>query len=370
MPMNGNSKAAQARTAPRDSWGRRVLLAAIAGGAVAVTLLICWYAIHVLLLIFAAVVMGNLFEGLAEQVEKRTPFGYRASFALVLLVLTTLLALMVWIFAVRIADQAERLAEQLPEAARSLLEPLERYDWTRRLLEEPPGPEEIVRDQPGMIMTATGVVSSTFAAVTAAGVVLILGIFIGVNPLLYRGGILKLTPPRLRERADEILSRLGYTLRWWLVAHFASMAVVGTLTGIGLALIGIPLAFILGVIAALLAFVPNIGPVVSVIPAAVLALAQSPRQALYVILLYVAVQLLESNFITPIFELKAVSLPPALTLSVQILLGTATGILGVLVASPLCASAMVLVRAIYIEETLGDRAFEDGAAAPSPAVQS
>jgi len=269
-------------------------------------------------------------------------------------------------FAVQIADQAQRLMEELPEAAESLLKPLERFAWIQRLLDEPLRPEEIVLDQPGLIVTATGFVSSTFAALTAAGLVLFLAIFIGLDPQLYRRGILQLTPPRRRLRIAEVLDRLRHTLRWWLIAQFASMTVVGTLTGIGLALIGIPLAFILGVIAALLAFLPNIGPVLSVIPAAILALAQSPRQALYVILLYIGVQLLESNLITPLFQLKALSMPPALTLSVQILLGTLTGFLGILVAPPLCATAMVLVRALYIEDALGERTLEDEAVDASP----
>jgi predicted PurR-regulated permease PerM len=90
---------------------------------------------------------------------------------------------------------------------------------------------------------------------------------------------------------------------------------------------------------------------------------------LYVILVYVGVQLLESNLITPLFELKAVSLPPALTVSVQLLLGTLTAVLGIILASPLCASAMVLVRAFYIEDTLGE-ALEDGTDIPAPAVRS
>lgn len=364
--MNGSDKSAQSPALARDSWGRRALLAALAGAAVAVTLLVCWYAIHVLLLIFAAVVMSNLFGGLAEQVEARTPLGYRTSFALILVVLTAVLALTAWMFAVQIADQAQRLTEELPEAAESLLKPLERFDWIQRLLDEPLRPEEIVLDQPGLIVTATGFVSSTFSALTAAGLVLFLAIFIGLDPQLYRRGILQLTPPRRRLRIAEVLDRLRHTLRWWLIAQFASMTVVGTLTGIGLALIGIPLAFILGVIAALLAFLPNIGPVISVIPAAILALAQGPRQALYVILLYIGVQLLESNLITPIFQLKALSMPPALTLSVQILLGTLTGFLGILVAPPLCATAMVLVRALYIEDALGDRTLEDEAVDASP----
>ena len=145
-----------------------------------------------------------------------------------------------------------------------------------------------------------------------------------------------------------MLDKVGQTLWWWLLAHMSSMAVVGVLTTIGLFALGIPLAIVLGLIAAALAFIPNIGPVISAVPAILIALSESPTKALYVVLLYVAVQAVETNFITPIFELKAVSLPPALTISVQLLLGSLVGILGLLLASPMCAMAIVLVQTLYV----------------------
>ena len=356
--MNGRKNIDEDVAPRRDSWGERSLKAAAAGAGVAAIFLVFWYGVEILLLVFAGALLSVLLGGLAGLVHERTRLGYRWAFGLVVVVLTGLLALMIWLFATRIASEADRLAQELPRAGRELVEPLKQYEWIRRLLDDAPPPERLIRDQPEVMSTATGFVSSTFSAATALFVVLFLGMYIGFDPGLYRKGILRLVPPSHRHRATQVLDRLGHTLRWWLVAHFSSMAVVGVLTGIGLTLLGIPLAFILAVIAALLAFIPNVGPVLSAVPAILLALSQSPRQALYVALLYIGVQAVESNLITPVFELKAISLPPALTISVQLLLGSLVGVLGLLVASPLCASAMVLVQMLYIEDKLSESVAE------------
>jgi predicted PurR-regulated permease PerM len=128
---------------------------------------------------------------------------------------------------------------------------------------------------------------------------------------------------------------------------------------IGLSLLGIPLAFSLAVLAALLDFVPNIGPIIAGIPAVLFAFTQSPTTALHVLLLYVGVQTLESYFITPFIERKTVSLPPALTGTVQLVLALLVGIPGVIVAAPLTAVGMIIVQRLYVEGALGDRLDQD-----------
>jgi predicted PurR-regulated permease PerM len=134
------------------------------------------------------------------------------------------------------------------------------------------------------------------------------------------------------------------------------MTAIGLLTGIGLALLGIPLAFVLAVIAALLTFVPNIGPVVSAVPAVLLGLIRSPGTALAVLGLYLGVQMVESYLLSPIIDRKTVYLPPAATIAAQLVMGVAAGLLGVALATPLLAVAIVLVRTLYVEDALGDRA--------------
>jgi predicted PurR-regulated permease PerM len=132
------------------------------------------------------------------------------------------------------------------------------------------------------------------------------------------------------------------------------MAVVGTTTTLGLWLLGVPLALTLGLLAALFGFVPYIGPLVAAIPALLLALMNGPQLALYVLLLYLTIQLIESYILTPIVEQQAVSLPPALTITVMLLLGVLVGGLGLALAAPLTACVLVLIKMLYVEDALGD----------------
>jgi predicted PurR-regulated permease PerM len=126
------------------------------------------------------------------------------------------------------------------------------------------------------------------------------------------------------------------------------------LTGLGLWLVGIPLAWTLGLIAGLLDFVPNIGPLIGFLPAFLLAMAMGPTKALWVAVVYVLVQTIEGYLVTPLVQKRAVDLPPALTITGQLLMGVLAGPLGVLLATPLLAVGMVLVKILYVEETLGD----------------
>jgi len=349
----------QSEAAHHDTWVNRTFRAATTVAGVAAVFLIVWYAIDLLLLIFAGILLAVMLGGLANLLRRFLPLSYRAAFAVTLILLTALVSISAWHFSNRLISEAEELVRELPRAAGSIMERLERYDWIRRIAGEASEPQRMIRNGPAMLVKVTGFLSSTAGAITALFVILLLGVYIGFDPDQYRNGVLRLMPPARRFRARQVLDRLGRTLRLWLVAYFAAMTVVGLLTGIGLALLGVPLAFVLAVIAAVMAFIPNIGPLLSAVPAILIALSQSPRTALYVALLYIAVQLVESNFIQPVFQMRAIAMPPALTISAQLLLGSLVGIFGLLVASPVCASAMVLVQMLYIEDKLGEPPTEE-----------
>src|SRR5690606_31122882 len=112
--------------------------------------------------------------------------------------------------------------------------------------------------------------------------------------------------------------RLADTLWWWTIGRLASMSIIGVFTTIGLWMLNIPLPIPLGVVAAILTFVPNIGPVVAVIPPVLLAFTQGPLTALYVVIFYIVLQLLESYLITPLIQQREVHLPPVITISAQL----------------------------------------------------
>jgi predicted PurR-regulated permease PerM len=132
------------------------------------------------------------------------------------------------------------------------------------------------------------------------------------------------------------------------------MLIIAVATSLGLALLGVPLALVLGIIAGLLDFIPYIGPIMAGVPAVMLALSDSPTQALYVVLLFVGLQILEGYVVLPLIERRTVSLPPALTISMQVLLGSLFGLSGIALATPLAAVVTVLVAMLYVQDVLGD----------------
>jgi predicted PurR-regulated permease PerM len=166
--------------------------------------------------------------------------------------------------------------------------------------------------------------------------------------------LIKIFPAARRERIGEVVDEIGKTLSWWLVGKFFSMLIIGILTTFGLWILGIPLALTLGIITALFAFIPNFGPIIAVLPAVLFALAESPTKALYVLGLYLGIEMIESYLITPLMQRKMVSLPPVLTIFFQIFLGVLVGGLGLILATPLLAVLIVLVKMLYIEDVLGD----------------
>jgi predicted PurR-regulated permease PerM len=168
---------------------------------------------------------------------------------------------------------------------------------------------------------------------------------------------LRFFPPSSRTRAKEVLSKMRHSLLNWLKGRLLSMAILGTLWTGALYVIGIPGALFLGIFAALLAFVPYFGAVIAAVPPLLLALAGDPIDALWVLLAYVAIQLLESYLLTPMIEGRTTSLYPAVVITAVTLASSAFGFLGVFLAVPTTVVAKVLIKELWfrrLEEDSGD----------------
>jgi predicted PurR-regulated permease PerM len=209
-----------------------------------------------------------------------------------------------------------------------------------------------------LLTVGGGFFTSTLGALGNFFITLLLAVYFASEPRFYTRGFTKLFPVRLRDRVSEVLAATADSLSWWLVGKAASMLFIGLVTWIGLSILGVPLALTLGLIAGLLSFIPNFGPIMSAVPAILLAFIDSPMTALYVAILYVFVQLIESNVVTPLIERKTVELPPGLTIIFQLALAALVGGLGLVLATPLLAVIMVVVEMIYIQDVLGDRDVE------------
>lgn len=334
---------------------RRAAIMAGATAAVVVVLLLLWYARDVLLLGFAGTLLAIFFRRLATLVSDHIRLPTSVSLPLVVLAIAALLSGAFVMRGPSIASEVRTLREQLPQAVEQLQQRLARYEWGRRAIEEAPSPRQLLPDDRNAVSRVTGVVSSTFSAVANFVIILFLGVVLAGTPSVYVNGLLALVPQRNVGRGREVLDTLAETLWWWLIGRVVAMTFIGLATGIGLWLLGVPLAFVLGLLAALLSFIPNIGPILSAIPAVLLALVDGPRQALWVGLLYAGVQAFESYVLDPIIDRKTVYLPPAVTVLAQLTLALFAGLLGVALATPLTAAFTVLVTMLYVQDVLGRR---------------
>jgi predicted PurR-regulated permease PerM len=197
-----------------------------------------------------------------------------------------------------------------------------------------------------------GAVSSTLAAVAGSILVVFLTIYFAIAPTTYRSGILLLVPPERRQRGAQVFDAVVTTLRTWLSTQLIAMVTIGTVTTTGLLLLGVKSALPLGLIAGVLEFIPTIGPLLSAIPAVLIAFADSPSKALAVVAMYWAIQFVENNLLIPYLMQEELDLPPAVTLLWQALMAIVFGFVGLFIAVPLLAALMVSVRMLYVRGTV------------------
>lgn len=192
--------------------------------------------------------------------------------------------------------------------------------------------------------------ATTFGALTSLAVIVFIGLFLAIDPDLYVNGLAALAPESRRQTFVKLCGRLGQALWAWLLGRFGTMAITGAGVWAVMAMLGVPLPFLLGLFTALMVFIPNIGAVIAVSLAVLLALPKGITTVALVVVAYTAFQLIEGYILTPIIQKRAVQLPPALLISGQLVLGVLFGFLGVMVATPLVAVAIVLIQRVYVED--------------------
>lgn len=281
-----------------------------------------------------------------------------AAAAVVLGTVVILLGIFAWT-APTLVEQSADLRSRLPEAVAKFEEWL--LGKVPDLLNAiaPPtadGSSRIVaavtKYAPTLTNFAFGVLQSTL--VVAAGIVMVvfLALYIAADPDVYRRGTLLLVPIARRERVGELLTALGHTLRTWFATQLIAMVVIGVVTTIILAVLGVRAAFPLGVLAGIFEFIPNVGPMLAAIPAVLMGFVDSPQKALLVVGVYWAIQFLENNLLIPYLMKEQLDLPPALTLIAQVVMAFVFGFLGLFVAIPLLATVVVMMRTFWVEDEL------------------
>jgi predicted PurR-regulated permease PerM len=308
-----------------------------------------------LLLVFAGILFGILLDGAADLVRTGLRLPRWAALTLVVVLLVGAVVGFGWLEGPQVAHQVQQLGKQLPQSAKLLQSQLKQTEWGRAVLENLPSLNDAQFSVVSLAGPVSQVFSVTFEILGSLLLIFFLGLYLAATPHSYRRGVLILLAPEHRPRGREVMTSLRTALRWWLLGRAVTMTVMGALTTLALWLINVPLALALGIIAAILLFVPYLGAVAAAVPACLIALMQSPMKAVWVALVYTGVHVVEGYTITPYVQRRAVALPPAMLLSVQLLSAALFGMLGIVFSTPLLGVVIVLIQTLYLQDVLGER---------------
>jgi predicted PurR-regulated permease PerM len=365
------------RQATRADLAWAISVGGIGAIGFAALLMFAWYFAATLFLIFAGMLLGVALNAMTAMLGRIVKLPHALRLTIVCLVLAGLLSGVVFLGGATIRQQATALSDTIKSQLVSVKALLEKngIDTSYFELGSPnaapadsstPATTSPPRNLPsaGALASSGGaIVSQTFklllGTVSAVGnffIVLFLGLTFAAQPAVYRKGLLFMAPARHRARATVIVDRIGETLERWLIAQIITMFAVFAVTWIGLAIIGIPGSFILGVQAGLLAFIPTVGALIAGLIVVLASLATGWVAAASALVLFLGVHALESYILTPIIQRQALDIPPATLFGFQILLGVVFGIWGIALALPLIAIAKVLIDYFKSDESSADAA--------------
>jgi len=328
-----------------------------------IALVILWKVRQMLLLIFTAIVISTALNGLVRQLQKLGTRSRGLAVMLTLLLVSSIGSLFVATVIPPFIEQFRSLLQRLPAVFSQIVRRLEAF------IENPPAwlpeqgfqlelPDLTVLTQQlqplvqNLLQNFVEFFNSSLTVVLQCLLVLALTLMLLVNPASYRQAAIALFPSFYRRRADEILTQCEVALGNWLGGIFINSIFVSVTSGVGLSILGIDLVLAHALLAGLLNFIPNIGPVLSVVFPLSIALLGPPWKAIAVIILYVVIQNLESYWVSPVVMAKQVSLLPAVTLSAQVFFTTFFGLVGLILALPLTVVAKTWIQEALIKDVL------------------
>ena len=327
------------------NWPRRLIFwAALA----AIVFLCFWYVFEIILLAFAGALLAIILHACADWVERHTPpkIGPKLAYTATILGIVILACIVGYWIVPRAISEVGQIIDIIPKSLAQLTTYLDQTEWGRYV--ERTAHHVMSASNSGPRMRT--VTSDIGTAVEGAIVILVVGLYGALNARGYSKGLLALFPPQKRQGVAKVSERVVYTLRWWLIGQLVPMAVLGVATMIGLWVMGVPLAFTLGLLTGVMIFIPYVGSWLAYVPTVLVSLTRGPDTAIYVTVLYLVIHGIEGYVLTPLVQKRAVLLPPVMTILAQLFMWKVTGLLGVALATPIAAAALVLVKMVYLHE--------------------
>ena len=327
-----------------------------------------------LLLIMGGIIFAVFLDGGARLLGRVLPIGRGFRLALTLIIGFGFVGWVFYYAGTTIAAQFEALRIVVTAQFARVME----FAASLGLIPKGP-PTDLGAQLLGSVGRLTSAVGSALGALTSVILMIVIGIFLAIEPRIYDRGIAWMLPLRHRERFYRIADHVAYTLRRLLAGRLLGMVFEGVFTWFMLAyvsqLVGvqpIPMAALLGLITGMLAFIPNIGAIVSGVLMVAVGFSTGTNEGLFAIFVYFFVQNVDGYLVIPYIARRTVDLAPAIVLAMQLLMGALFGILGVLFADPILAALKVTLMDIskHNANEAGDDAQVVAAEGPSGAKGS
>ena len=326
------------------NWPRRLVIWA----SVAAILFLCfWYVFEVILLAFAGALLAIILHACADWVQRHTPpkIGPKLSYTATVLGIVVVVCLIAYWIVPQAISEVTQITKIIPQSLAQITDYLNKTDWGKYVVQA--AHRMMSGSGSGQMRNITDALGK---AVEGAVVILVVGLYGALNAHEYTKGLLALIPEQKQKRVAHVSQQVVYTLRWWLIGQLIPMAVLGVVTMVGLWALGVPLAFALGLLTGVMIFIPYVGSWIAFVPTVLVSLTQGTHTAIYVAVLYLAVHAVEGYVLTPLVQKRAVLLPPVLTILSQLFMWKVSGLLGVALATPIAAAALVLVKVLYLHE--------------------
>lgn len=314
---------------------RAVLWVAIIGLAI-----LSIYISQALLVIFGAMVFASMLDGGARLLGRVLPIGRSWRLAIVMIVSTGFVVWLAQFAGSQISREAAQLPEIVTQQSMRFLDWLDQRGFDIQFSD--------VQGVTGQLMSGVGTVTKAIGgllgALTTLFLVAIIGIYLALEPRLYQRGVAWMLPPERRGNFYITVNRMAFTMRRLMAGRLLGMVFEGVFTWVMLALYGVPMAALLAILTGLLAFIPNVGAIISGILMILVGFSGGLEMGLYTILVYLLVQNIDGYIIVPLIARKTVDLAPALVLAAQLIMGVLFGVLGLFLADPLLAMIKVALE--------------------------
>jgi len=351
---------ADARRLTLTEYTTRVLVTAL----IVILLLAMWRLRDALMLTFLSVTIAIALQLPVSRLE-RMGLSHGVSILITMVGLLVVIVLAFVLIIPAMVEQVSDLANELPDAFEQARDEYDRQAANHSWMPDVDWDEITEGDVPDFLTNqASNLSRNIFPFLTGVGgvianliVIIFISIFFVTDPANYLEGLLTMVPRGYRPRALDIFVSLGNTLRRWFIGQLISMLLSGTMITLATGIIlGLPNPLALGVISGMMEFVPNIGSLLAIVPAIIIALADDPGLVPWVIVTYLLVQQIQSNLIMPRIMTRQVNIPAAVVLIAQVMAAALFGFMGLVLAMPLAVLVMVLVREIYVYDVLNTRA--------------